>query len=286
MKPGAFRYLAPTSLDEALAVLAQEGDDVSILAGGQSLVSLMNLRLARPELVVDINRIPGLSTIAADNTGARIGALARASTVELDPDVRRHVPVLACAVSHIGHPQIRNRTTIGGNIAHADPSSELPGLVACLEGTVVLSSQRGAREVGWDEFFLSVFTTCKEPDELVTAVNFPVAAGWEYAYDEVAPRHGDYPMAGVCVANSIVDGRVEGLRVSVVGVSDRPVRLSEVESAARGRSFDNDLVSELVALARSEVPTADDAHLTAAHRSWMVGTLLGRLLATGTGKAA
>lgn len=286
MKPGAFRYLAPISLDEALAVLAQEGDDASILAGGQSLISLMNLRLARPELVVDINRIPGLSGIVTDMSGARIGALARASAVEHDMGVLHHVPVLAHAISHIGHPQIRNRTTIGGNVAHADPSSELPGVVACLEGTVTLASVRGVREVGWDEFFVSVFTTCKESDEMVTGVNFPVAAGWEYAYDEVATRHGDYPMAGVCLASSIVDGAVAGLRVAVVGVSDRPVRLTAVEESAIGRDMDAALIAGLVELARSEVPAADDAHVSARHRAWMVGSLLERLIASNARVAA
>ena len=286
MKPGAFRYLAPTSLDDALAVLAQEGEDVAILAGGQSLVPLMNLRLARPELVVDINRIPGLSGISADSTGVTVGALARASAVEHDAGVLQHVPVLADAISHIGHPQIRNRTTIGGNVAHADPTSELPGVIACLEGTIELASQRGVREVGWDEFFVSIFTTCKESDELVTSVRFPINAGWHYRYDEIATRHGDYPMAGVCVALSLHDGAVDRLRVAAVGVSDRPVRLYGLEAAASGRVFDASLVAELVNHARSEVETSDDAHVTAEHRAWMIGTLVGRLLPAAVEVAA
>lgn len=286
MKPGAFRYVAPKSLDEALAILADLGEDVSILAGGQSLVAMMNLRLARPDLVVDINHIPGLSDVSADAGGATVGALARAAAVERDAGVRLHVPVLARAISYIGHPQIRNRTTIGGNVAHADPSSELPGVIACLEGSVALTSQRGTREVGWDEFFVSIFTTCKEPDELVTSVRFPVTAGWQYSYDEIATRHGDYPMAGVCVAVSEQEGRVTTLRVAVVGVSNRPVRLSVLESLAKGRFIDAALIDELADQARSEVPASDDAHVSAAHRAWMVGTLVRRMLTTDSDVAA
>lgn len=287
MKPGPFRYIAAQSVEEALDVLASGEEDIAILAGGQSLVSLMNLRLARPTLVLDINRVPGLSGIHADETGATLGALARATAVERDPSVARHVPVLVTAIGHVGHPQIRNRTTIGGNVAHADPSSELPGVLACMEGSVTLTSAaRGAREVGWDEFFISVFTTSKEPDEMVTSVRFPTEPGWTYAYDEVATRHGDYPMAGVCLALRVDARRIGDLRVAVVGVADRPVRLRGVEAAARGHELGAATTRLLLGLARDEVPASDDAHVTAEHRAWMVGTLVERLLAPAQGMAA
>ncbi|MDO8310060.1 MAG: FAD binding domain-containing protein [Actinomycetota bacterium] len=281
MKPGPFRYIAAQSVEEALDVLASAEEDVAILAGGQSLVSLMNLRLARPDIVLDINRVPGLATVQADDSGARIGALARAAVVERDASVGRYVPALITAIGHIGHPQVRNRTTIGGNVAHADPSSELPGLLACMEGTVTLASaSRGAREVGWDEFFISVFTTCKEPDELVTSVNFPMAPGWRYAYDEVATRHGDYPLAGVSMGLRVDGGVVQEARVSVVGVADRPVRLSSVEAAAAGQDASAALARDMAGIARTECPASDDAHVSAEHRRWLAGTLVSRLMAS------
>lgn len=280
MKPGPFRLVAAESVEEALDVLAQYGDDVSILAGGQSLVSLMNLRLARPGIVLDINRVPGLDRIAVSEAGSvSVGALVRAAVLERAAEVRHRAPVIEQAVRHIGHPQIRNRTTIGGNVAHADPSSELPGVLACMEGMVTLTSQaRGSRDISWDEFFVSVFTTAKSSDEMVTSVTFPSAAGWHYAYDEFATRHGDYPMAGVTVGLRVEDGAIAGARMSVVGVSDRPVRLTGVEAAAIGRPASVETARVLAALARLECPATDDAHVTAEHRRWLVGTLVSRVM--------
>jgi carbon-monoxide dehydrogenase medium subunit len=185
----------------------------------------------------------------------------RASRLERDAAVRERCPVVASAIGHIGHPQIRNRTTIGGNVAHADPSSELPGILACLDGTVSLTSRRGTREVGWDDFFQGVFSTCREPDELLTAVTFPAPEGWTFAYDEVAVRHGDYPLAGV-----------------TVGVADRPVRLGEVEEAAIGRPMDASTATELGRRARASVPASSDAHASAEYRQHVVGSLTTRLL--------
>ncbi len=279
MKPGRFAYVAARSVDHALAVLAEHGDETSILAGGQSLVPLMSLRLARPEIVLDINRLDELTGLTVDAAGARVGALVRAATIERDPAVARHVPVLAQAIRHVGHPQIRSRTTIGGNVAHADPSSELPGLLACMDGTVTLrSAARGERTVPWSGFFESVFMTAKEPDELVTAVDFPVADGWRFGYDEFALRHGDFPIAGVSVGLRMTDGIVEAASISAVGVSDRPVRLSSVEAAAAGEPANRALADRLGAAARDASPANDDVHVGAEHRRWVVGTLVTRVV--------
>lgn len=278
MKPGAFRYRAVSTVEDALAALEDADGDVSILAGGQSLIPLMNLRLSRPDVVVDINGVTALDTLTVDAGGVRVGAVVRASRLERDAAVREHCPVVASAIGHIGHPQIRNRTTIGGNVAHADPSSELPGILACLDGTVSLTSRRGTREVGWDDFFQGVFSTCREPDELLTAVTFPTPEGWTFAYDEVAVRHGDYPLAGVTVGVSRREAVITGLRVSVVGVADRPVRLGEVEAAAIGRALDASTAAELGRLARESVPAASDAHASAEYRQHVVGSLTTRLL--------
>ena len=168
MKPAAFEYVAPQQVDEALEILAHRGDDTSILSGGQSLMPLLNMRLARPEVLLDANRLAELSSWEIIGGEVRVGALVRAAVLERDAQLRAALPVLPEAISHIGHPQIRNRTTIGGNIAHADPSSELPGVLAALDGSVELRSSTAARTLSWDEFFVTVFTSAREPDEMVT----------------------------------------------------------------------------------------------------------------------
>lgn len=281
MKPGTFEYEAPHTLDDALEVLADRGEDTSILAGGQSLMPLMNMRLARPEVLLDINRVGSLAGWALAGEELRVGALTRAAHLEQAVDVQRVAPVLVRAISHIGHPQIRNRTTIGGNIAHADPSSELPGVLALLDGSVELTSGRGTRIVPWTDFFVTVFTTAREPHEMVTGVRFPLLTGWTVQFAEMARRHGDFPLVALGSAVLIADGRVEGLRVSVTGVADRPVRLTDVEQAAAGRVLDAALVDDLVELAREATDPQADGAGSAAFRKHLVGTLLRRTIASG-----
>lgn len=280
MRPGAFRYLAPTSLDEALESLAEHGDEATLLAGGQSLIPLMNLRLARPEVILDLNRVPGLDGIALVDGELRVGALTRAAEMVTSDTVVGSLPALSRAAAFIGHPQIRHRTTVGGNIAHADPSSELPGALAALEGSVVLRSTRGERIVGWDEFIISTFTNSREPDEMVVDVRFPVRPGWSYAYDEVAARHGDYPLAGVFAGVQIEDGIVRGMRLAAVGVADRPVVLAATSQAAVGGGLDAVTIAHLGVSAREEVPAQEDAHASSEYRRWLVGTLVRRILET------
>ncbi len=280
MRPGAFRYLAATSLEEALYSLSEFGSEATLLAGGQSLIPLMNLRLARPEVLLDLNRVPGLNEIAVGSGQIRIGALVRASDLVKNSKVLGVLPALSRAAAFIGHPQIRNQTTVGGNISHADPSSELPGALAALEGTVVLRSLRGERIVGWDDFIVSTFTNSREADEMVVQVCFPVETGWKYAYDEVAPRHGDYPLAGIFAGLKIDGGVVRGMRLAAVGVADRPVILANVSEAAIGSVLDASLVTQLGVVAREEVPAREDAHASSEYRRWVVGTLVSRTLRT------
>ena len=286
MKPGVFEYVAPRSLPEALAVLAERGDDTSLLAGGQSLMPLMNMRLARPEVLLDLNGLDELATWELTDGGIRAGALARAAVLERSAEVGAHLPVLVDAISHIGHPQIRNRTTIGGNVAHADPSSELPGLLAALEGSVELTSVRGSRTLPWSEFFVSVFMTAREPDEMVTAVTFPVLPGWDVRFSEMARRHGDFPIVALTVAVETEGDVVTGLRVAATGVSDRPVRLSAVESAAVGRRLDAGTVADLVDSARDEIDPQPDGAGSAEYRKFLLGTLLERSLLPDTAHVA
>lgn len=279
MKPPLFKYEDPRSLDDALAVLAQDGDEVSILSGGQSLMPLLNMRLARPEILLDVNRVPDLDALQVTDAAIEVGTMVRARRLERDADVRRRLPVIESALSHVGHPQIRARTTVGGNIAHADPSSELPGVLALLEGAVELtSSGRGSRWVDWDDFFVSVFTTSREADELVTKVRFPVPAGWDLTFDEFAPRHGDFPIVALALGTQVQDGVLTGLRIAVTGVSDRVRRLTETEALARGGRFDRELVREISASAQAEVDPTGDSSGSTEYRRYLLGTLLERQL--------
>ena len=280
MKPPVFKYLDPRSLDEALAILADHGDEVSVLAGGQSLVPLLNMRLARPEILLDINKVAGLDSLRVTQAGVAAGAMVRARALEHDHQVRGSLPVLATAVGHVGHPQIRARTTVGGNLAHADPSSELPGVLALLDGEVVLTSAaRGSRTVGWDDFFVSVFTTAREGDELVTEVRFPAPAGWRLSFAEFAPRHGDFPIVALALGTCVRDGRVAGMRIATTGVSDRVRRLTRTEDLAACASPGPDLVAEVVGSARSEVDPTGDRSGSPEYRRHVLGVLLERCLA-------
>jgi aerobic carbon-monoxide dehydrogenase medium subunit len=286
VKPGAFEYVAPGETAAALEVLADRGEDTSVLAGGQSLLPLLNMRLARPEVLLDVNRLTDLATWELAEGELRVGALVRAARLEREPAVRAAAPVLVDAIGHIGHPQIRNRTTIGGNIAHADPSSELPGVLAALDGSVELTSTRGVRVLPWSEFFVSVFTTAREPDELVTAVRFPVPGAWDVRFSEMARRHGDFPIVALTVAVRREDDVLTGLRAAATGVSDRPVRLTEVEQAALGRRVDEALLADLVPMARAAVDPQPDAAGSAGYRKHLLGTLLARSLRGGLAAAA
>ncbi|MGH8963011.1 MAG: FAD binding domain-containing protein [Jatrophihabitantaceae bacterium] len=284
MKPGAFEYVRPSSVAEAVAVLAETGEDASILAGGQSLVPLLNMRLARPAILVDINRIAGLDGLEVSGDGVRVGTLVRAGALERNAQARVATPVLAQASSNIGHPQIRNRTTVGGNIAHADPSSELPSVLACLDGEVELISSSGARTIGWSDFFVTVFTTAREPAEMVTGVRFPTEPGWEFHFTEMARRHGDFPIVALTVGLNWQDERLSGLRVAATGVSDRPLRLSAVEQAATGEPLTAALVAELAALAAAECDPRSDGAGSAEYRRHVLATLLRRTLTDRIGR--
>ena len=286
MKPGIFEYVAPRSVEEALAILGERGDEISLLAGGQSLMPLMNMRLARPEVLLDLNGLAELASWELSGDHLRVGALVRAAELERAAGVRAQLPALAEAIGHIGHPQIRNRTTIGGNVSHADPSSELPGMLAALDGSVELASSRGTRTLPWSEFFVSVFMTAREPEEMVTAVTFPVLHDWDVRFSEMARRHGDFPIVALTVATRTEGEVLSGLRVAATGVSDRPVRLTEVERAATGRRLDASLVTDLVALAREGVDPQPDGAGSAEYRTYLLGTLLERSLVPDSAHAA
>jgi aerobic carbon-monoxide dehydrogenase medium subunit len=276
VKPAPFRYVDPRHLDEALAALAEHGDDAAILAGGQSLLPLMNLRLAQPEVVVDINRIPDLDRIEVGSDEVRIGAMARASTVERHDELRSVLPVVAEALRQVAHPQIRNRTTIGGTVAHADPAAELPALLAALDGTVTVRSTQSERTVGWEEFFLGSLTTAREPQEMVVSVGIPVRPGLHATFLEVARRRGDFALVGACVALSVDDGLVGEARVAVFGVGGAPVRVRAAEEVLVGRPVDDRALADVRRTVARALDPIEDVHASAEYRRHVGGVVVAR----------
>jgi CO/xanthine dehydrogenase FAD-binding subunit len=207
VKPPPFEYVAPRSLDEVFAHLARAGGDAKLLAGGQSLVPMLNMRLTRPAILVDLGRVAGLDHVRESNGHVAIGALTRQRAAELSPAVRRHAPLLAEALPYIGHPTIRNRGTIGGSLAHADPAAELPAVAAALDAELVVASANGRRTVKADQFFVAYLTTSLAPDEVLVELRLPrPSPTTRVAFTELSRRHGDFALVGVAAALDVDDG--------------------------------------------------------------------------------
>lgn len=261
MKPAPFRYLRPASLDEALDALARLGDEAKPLAGGQSLVPMLNFRLARPGVLIDLGRVEGLDGIRCSEDELRIGAMTRQRAVELHPDVTRRLPVLRAALRHVGHVQIRTRGTVGGSLAHADAAAELPAVAVALDATVDVVRAGGARTIPAGDLFVGPWTTCLEPDELLREVRVPLA--WDRAaIAELARRHGDFALAGVVGARRPPTPDDPGVRLVGFGVGWTPVRLRAAEAAMTA----GEPLASVAAAADAEVEPMDDIHADAAWR--------------------
>jgi CO/xanthine dehydrogenase FAD-binding subunit len=289
MKPAPFKYLAPTSVEEALSHLAEYGYDAKVLAGGQSLIPTMNFRLAQPAVLVDLNNVPELFYIDPDNDGGLlIGAMTRESQVEHDPMVAERAPMISETMPHIAHEQIRHRGTFGGCIAHADPAAELPAVAVALNASMKVRGQAGERWVPADEFFLSLFTTVLMPDELLVEVAIPampVRTGW--SFQEVARRHGDYALAGVAVTVTLDNNDLcEEARLVYVSVGDRPENAQQATGALKGQA----LTPEAIEAAAELAATADtdpikDIHASAEFRRHLVKVLTRKALTQATQRA-
>ncbi len=259
MKPQAFDYARPASLDEAVALLTEAGEDARILAGGQSLMAVLNLRLAQPSVLIDISRVPDLNYVRASGKHLVIGAAATQGSVEWRAALATEVPLLAQAFPHISHFQIRNRGTVCGSIAHADPSAELPLALLALGGEVVLRSRRGQRTVAAADFFQGMLMTARAPDELLVEARYPLAQpGVRYAFDEFSGRHGDFAM---CAVAAVVGP--DSIRLAVGGVSDRPT------VRTWGRIAGDDLAAAINDFAW-ELGAKDDHHASAKFRRQLV----------------
>ena len=291
MKPAPFAYHRPESLDEALDLLGRYGDEAKILAGGQSLIPVMNFRLAMPSRLIDVNRLGELDFVEPTaNGGLRIGALVRHRRLEREPLVAQHQPLLAEAIPWVAHPQIRTRGTFGGTLAHADPAAELPAVATALDARITVRSQRGTRQLGMDDFLSGLFTTCLEPDELVTEVELPAMAqrtGWSFL--EVARRHGDYAQVGIAALVTLVEDRsgeetpaggatVADARLVFLSVGDRPIVARSAAGALAGRQLDEETIRAAAAEAQAEIEPRDDIHSSAAFKRHLAAVLTRRAL--------
>src|SRR5207245_3023686 len=279
MKPAPFDYFAPGTVDEALALLAEHGHEAKPLAGGQSLIPAMNFRLARPQVLVDLNLVAALSYIRANGSGLAIGAMTRQRAVERSDLVARAAPLLAEAMPSIAHPQIRNRGTVGGSLAHADPAAELPSVALATGATMVVRSERGDRTIPAAEFFQGPFMTALGPEELLVEVRFPVRDGSRTAFLELARRSGDFALAGVAAVVTL-DGseRVAEVGLAGLGVGATPIRLAGAEAALVGRTLSEEAIAAASAAASAEVRPMADVHADEEYRRHLVGVLLGRAL--------
>jgi len=275
MKAPRFAYARPASLAEALALLAEYKDDARVLAGGQSLVPMMNFRVAAPKVLVDINRIGSLAGIKVSKSFVRIGALTRHVELERSAEIARHLPLIAAAMPHIAHPAIRNRGTFGGSCALADPAAELPACALALGATFVVAGKKGERRIAAEDFFKGLYATALKPGELLVAAEFPPARpGYASAFGELARRHGDYAMVGVAAHGSRKGGKFSDMRVAFFGVGDRPQRASGFEKALDAQSA----VDGALARLDTDLAPRADLHASAAMKLHLAKVLAARVL--------
>jgi aerobic carbon-monoxide dehydrogenase medium subunit len=288
MKPSRFDYAVPRSVSEVLDLLARDPDETSLLAGGQSLVPMLNMRMARPRLLVDLNRVEGLDGLeeAADGR-IRIGAMTRQRRLETEPLVRERLPLLTEAARHIAHVAIRTRGTVGGSLAHADPSAELPATISVLEGVLVVRGAGGERSIPASEFFVGPLTSAIEPGELLVGVELeppPDGAGW--AFLEVARTHGAFALAAVAAVMHLdADGRIALARIALNGVGRAPYVPAWLEEIAVGEAPDEALFGRIGERVRDEVEPFDDVHAPADYRKRVAGALSTRALHAAVARA-
>jgi len=279
VKPSKFSYHAPERVEDAVGLLGEHGSDAKVLAGGQSLVPMMSFRLATVEHLIDINTVAGLDTIERRNGSLRIGALVRQAVAEHDATVASSAPLVARALPHIGHFQIRNRGTIGGSIAHADPASELPAVALALDATMEIDGPGGHREVAASDFFESTWTTALGDDELLTAIRFPVWSGRVgFAVEEIARRHGDFALVGAAVGVELAGDTVVRAAIGLFGVGSTPIRATAAEQALVAGGANADLAAVGSEAANGLNPAAD-LHASADYRKRVAAVVVRRAIA-------
>lgn len=279
MKPAPFDYHAPSTLDEAISLLGSV-EDPKLLAGGQSLMPLLSMRLAQPASIIDLNRVADLAYIRRENGHLAVGAMTRQRTLELDPIAREAVPVLAEILGHVGHVTIRHRGTVGGSIAHADPAAELPAAAVALGATLIVAGPGGRRTIEARDFFTTYLTTALELDEILVEIRFPVPpSGTRYAFEELARRHGDFALGAVLALVRLDgSGHVEAATLAVAGANPVPLRVAAAEAALIGVEPTLATIAAAAAAVQAAVSPLSDVHAPADYRREIIGVLTRRAL--------
>jgi carbon-monoxide dehydrogenase medium subunit len=276
VKPAAFAYAKARSVDHAVELLGKEG--AKVIAGGQTLVATLNMRLDAPKLLVDINGVPALDRIHVVDGMVEIGALVRHAQALASDDIAQHAPLIARALPHIAHPAIRNRGTVGGSIAYADPAAELPACLLALSGEIDMIGRNGRRSVKADDFFRGLFETALEPDEILTGIRVPAAgAAMRYGFAELARRHGDYALVGLAACAQAHEGGLRGTRLVYFGVGATPVRARKAESIWDEKGFGG--LDAAVAALADDLDPEDDLHASSRTKRHLAGVLLRRVAA-------
>ena len=277
MKPAAFDYVIADSIDMAVASLADGGGDAKIIAGGQSLVPMLNFRLLRPSVLIDINRIGDLAFIEEAGKKIRVGALTRHYQLETSPVIARHLPVLASAMTHVAHLAIRNRGTIGGSLSHADPAAELPMMALLLDAELHIASASGKRTIAARDFFVGALTVDLARDDIVTEIvlpKLPPKTGW--GFEEVARRSGDFALAAAAATLTLSAGVISQARIALTGVGATPVRAAEAEALLVGQALEPGLIDRIIDAVRAAIEPDTDLHASSDYRRHLAGVLAGR----------
>jgi CO/xanthine dehydrogenase FAD-binding subunit len=286
MKPAAFDYVIADSVDMATESLARAGGSAKIIAGGQSLVPMLNFRLLRPSILIDINRIPGLAYINETESDIRVGSLTRHYELETSRIIADHFPVLSSAMTHVAHLAIRNRGTVGGSLSHADPAAELPMMAVLLDGELHIASSTGTRSVAACNFFLGALTVDLTDDSMITEIvlpKLPPGTGW--GFEEVARRSGDFAIAAVAATLTLRGGVIAQARIALTGVGPTSLRAVDAETLLNGRALDPDLIVEVTEAVRSAIEPATDLHASSDYRRHLAGVLAGRAVASAWRRA-
>lgn len=280
MKPAPFDYCAPDSVEEALDILATHGGDAKVMAGGQSLTPMLNFRVVRPNLIVDISRLIELDYVRTSGQGGlTVGALTRHRELETSSLVASRFPVIPETMVHVAHLAIRNRGTIGGSLSHADPAAELPMLTRLLDAEIVVRSTRGERAIASEDFFVAPLTSALEEDEIVVCVELPgLPTGMGWCFQEFARRAGDFALAAVGVLLDVHDGIIHEARVAMMGVGDTPLRRTEAEAVLMGSTLSDAVVAEAVRAACTSLEPSVDLHASPEFRRHLAGVLMERVL--------
>jgi carbon-monoxide dehydrogenase medium subunit len=279
MKLPPFEYACPTTLSDAVALLASHDGEAKPLAGGQSLVPMLAFRVASPSLLVDLRKLAELRQIKIADDGVTLGAMVRWRDILDDARLRKAHPLLVAAVEHVAHYQIRNRGTVGGSIAHADPAAEMPGIVVTCEAKIAVVGKAGARVIDAANFFQGPLMTALKPDEIITEIRLPAwPAKRRFGFQEFARRRGDFALAAALLFYDEEDGKARNAHVGAIGVADRPLRLPSVERVLNGNTIDEAIIVKAEAAASASVEPADDIHAGGAYRKALVGVMVERAL--------